>query len=63
MELFGLIILLKKLKRKHNVQQQEVREVLNNDPHFRFVEKVIGQVKMSMQQWGRLIAIAISLYF
>jgi uncharacterized DUF497 family protein len=31
--------IIEKIKRKHNVQQQEVREVLNNDPHFRFVEK------------------------
>jgi uncharacterized DUF497 family protein len=31
--------IIEKIKRKHNVQQQEVREVLVNDPHFRFVEK------------------------
>lgn len=30
--------IIEKLDRKHNVQQEEVREVLDNDPHFRFVE-------------------------
>jgi uncharacterized protein len=30
---------IEKLSRKHNVQQQEVREVLTNNPHFRFIEK------------------------
>ena len=30
---------IEKIKRKHNVQQHEVREVFNNRPHFRFVEK------------------------
>lgn len=27
-----------KLERKHNVQQDEVRQTLRNGPHFRFVE-------------------------
>lgn len=27
-----------KLERKHNVQQDEVRQALRNGPHFRFVE-------------------------
>jgi len=31
--------IVEKLARKHNVQQQEVREVFANLPHFRFVEK------------------------
>jgi uncharacterized DUF497 family protein len=31
--------IVEKLIRKHNVQQREVREVLSNKPHFRFVEK------------------------
>jgi len=31
--------IIEKLIRKHNVQQYEVREVLANKPHFRFVEK------------------------
>lgn len=31
--------IIEKMKRKHNARQQEVREVLNNAPHFRFVEK------------------------
>ena len=42
MKIKGLIWfddIIEKIKRKHNVQQQEVREVLDNDPHFRFVEK------------------------
>ena len=42
MKIKGLIWfddIIEKIKRKHNVQQQEVREVLVNDPHFRFVEK------------------------
>jgi uncharacterized DUF497 family protein len=30
--------IIDKLERKHNVQQDEVRQVLRNDPHFRFVE-------------------------
>jgi len=30
-----------KLHYKHNVSQQEVREVFNNKPSFRFVEKGI----------------------
>lgn len=28
-----------KLQRKHGVEQQEVRELFNNRPNFRFVEK------------------------
>ena len=42
MKIKGLIWLddiIEKIKRKHNVQQQEVREILDNAPHFRFVEK------------------------
>lgn len=42
MEIFDLIFLdriVEKLDRKHNVQKQEVREVLNNSPTIRFVEK------------------------
>lgn len=31
--------IIEKLDRKHRVQQDEVREVLDNKPHFRFVEK------------------------
>ncbi len=31
--------IIEKLILKHNVSQAEVREVLNNNPHFRFVEK------------------------
>jgi uncharacterized DUF497 family protein len=31
--------IIEKLARKHNVSQNEVREVLENRPHFRFVEK------------------------
>ena len=41
MKIKGLIWLdeiIEKIKRKHNVQQQEVREILDNAPHFRFVE-------------------------
>ena len=30
--------IIEKLIRKHNVQQNEVREVLSNKPYFRFVE-------------------------
>lgn len=42
MKIKGLIWfdeIIEKLKKKHNVRQDEVREVLNNQPHFRFVEK------------------------
>jgi uncharacterized DUF497 family protein len=31
--------IIEKLARKHNVSQNEVREVLENRPHLRFVEK------------------------
>ncbi len=31
--------IIEKLDRKHNVQQYEVREILDNGPYFRFVEK------------------------
>ncbi len=30
--------IIDKLERKHNVQQDEARQVLRNAPHFRFVE-------------------------
>jgi len=30
--------IIDKLERKHNVQQDEVRQVLSSNPHFRFVE-------------------------
>lgn len=42
MKIKGLIWfddIIEKIKKKHNVQQQEVREVFDNRPHFRFVEK------------------------
>ena len=42
MKLKGLIWLdeiVEKLAHKHNVSQQEVREILKRDPHLRFVEK------------------------
>lgn len=31
--------IIEKLRKKHNVQQNEVREVFSNKPYFRFVEK------------------------
>jgi len=31
--------IIEKLERKHNVRQQEVRELFANAPHFHFVEK------------------------
>ena len=31
--------IIEKLLRKHNVRQHEVREILSNQPYFRFVEK------------------------
>ena len=42
MKIKGLIWfdeIVEKLARKHNVSQNEVREALENRPHFRFVEK------------------------
>lgn len=42
MKIRGLIWLdeiIDKLDRKHNVSQNEVREILTNRPSFRFVEK------------------------
>lgn len=41
MKISGIIWIeeiIDKLERKHNVQQEEVRQALRNDPHFRFVE-------------------------
>ncbi len=41
MKISGIIWIdeiIDKLERKHNVQQDEVRQVLRNDPRFRFVE-------------------------
>lgn len=42
MKITGFIWLediVEKLAEKHDVQQQEVREVFANHPHFRFAEK------------------------
>jgi uncharacterized DUF497 family protein len=42
LEIFDLIFLdtiVEKLDRKHNVQEQEVKEVFNNSPIIRFAEK------------------------
>ncbi len=42
MKITGIIWLeeiLEKVARKHGVQPQEVRDVLANSPHFRFIEK------------------------
>lgn len=42
MKIEGIIWLdeiIEKLVKKHRVKQSEVREVLSNRPHFRFVEK------------------------
>lgn len=42
MKLSGIIWLeeiVEKIKHKHRVTQEEVREVLNGSSHFRFVEK------------------------
>ena len=42
MKLSGIIWLeeiLEKIERKHHVSQEEVREILDGSPHFRFVEK------------------------
>ena len=42
MKIRGLIWLdeiIEKIARKHNVSQDEVRDILTDRPHFRFVEK------------------------
>ena len=42
LEIFDLVFLeriVEKLDRKHNVQEQEVREIFHNSPNIRFVEK------------------------
>ncbi len=31
--------IVEKIERKHNVTQEEVRQILNGSSHFRFVEK------------------------
>jgi uncharacterized DUF497 family protein len=36
--MFSIEEIIDKLERKHNVQQDEVRQVLGSNPHFRFVE-------------------------
>lgn len=33
--------ILEKLRKKHAVSQDEIKELLNNDPQFRFIEKGI----------------------
>jgi uncharacterized protein len=38
-ELIWFDDIIEKLIRKHNVNQNEVREVLTRKPHFRFIEK------------------------
>ena len=38
-EIVWLEDIFEKLERKHNVRQNEVIEVLENKPNFRFVEK------------------------
>ena len=38
-ELIWLDEILEKIARKHNVSQDEIRDILTNHPHFRFVEK------------------------
>jgi uncharacterized DUF497 family protein len=42
LKLSGIIWLeqiVEKIERKHHVSQEEVREILNDSSHFRFVEK------------------------
>jgi len=42
LKLSGIIWLeeiVEKIERKHHISQEEVREILNGAPHFRFVEK------------------------
>jgi hypothetical protein len=58
----GLIWLeeiVEKIKQKHNVSQDEVREVYRNSLHFRFVEKVITEARMCTQPWAKPMLVAI----
>jgi hypothetical protein len=45
--------IIDKLERKHNVQQDEVRQVFRNDPHFRFVETATGREENVYAAMGR----------
>jgi NADH:ubiquinone oxidoreductase subunit E len=45
--------IVEELAEKHNVSQDEVREILTHDPHFQFVEKGIGRARMCTRPWGR----------
>ncbi len=54
MKISGIIWIdeiIDKLEQKHNVQQDEVRQVLRNDPHFRLLKRATGREKMSMLPW------------
>ena len=50
---------LQKIAQKHEVEQQEVREVLADRPRFRLVErKDTVQAKMSIQLWDEPLHVA-----
>lgn len=56
MKLSGVIWLeeiVEKIERKHHVTQNEVREILRNSSHFRFVEKGHGEERMFIRYWAR----------
>lgn len=44
--------IIEKLESKHNVQQYEVREVFDNNPKLRYVEKGLQPEKTYMQHSG-----------
>ena len=46
--------IIEKLEQKHNVRQYEVREVFENNPKFRYVEKGLQLMKMCMRHSGGL---------
>jgi len=52
-ELIWLEEIIEKIKQKHNVTQDEVREVLQHSRHFRFVEKGHYPGENVYSAWGQ----------
>jgi uncharacterized DUF497 family protein len=48
--------IIEKLEQKHNVQQYEVREVFENNPKFRYVEKGLQPDENVYAAFGRAIS-------
>lgn len=58
MRIIGIVWLdyiLEKLYKKHDVSQDEIKEILNGDPKFRFVEKGIREGENVYAALGRTL--------